>query len=109
MIQRTAEFVYKYLLFFLPRGEPHPWDYVAHLIVSFAITTAIFLVGNKVVGINFRASLIAAIFAALAIGAVKEFADWRIGNTDIVADMIANILGVAAAVCIMFFVSKLLT
>lgn len=106
MIQKAAEFVYKYFLFFLPEGKSHPWDYVAHFIVSFALALIIFLVGNKILGASFKSSLGAAIFAALAVGTVKEFDDWRIGNTDISGDMIANILGIGAIALILFFAHR---
>lgn len=107
MIQKAAEFIYTYVLFFLPENKPHPWDYAAHFIISFTLVLIIFAALNKAFGVSFKSSLVAAIFATLMIGVVKECDDWRVGNTDIIADMAANLIGIGAIALILFFAHRL--
>lgn len=102
-IGRVADFIYKYAFFFLP--DDHPWDYVAHFIVSFVVMLAISLF-LKIVNVPPRISFYTAIGFILLLSIIKEVADIYLGKTDGLADMTANIIGVIAAALIILFVIK---
>ena len=106
MIQEIANFVYKYLLFFLPSGGGHPWDYLAHFIVSFVTVLGLFF-ALKTFGVNHSVALITAVSALLAIALIKEIDDFRLGNSYIVMDMLMNFLGISAAVVFILVIVKL--
>ncbi|MFY9457960.1 MAG: hypothetical protein WAP23_03480 [Candidatus Spechtbacterales bacterium] len=119
MIQEAAEFMGKHILFFLPQSTSgtmeHPWDYVAHFIVSFAgvgiLFTALFFL-LKALGVQPGAQQKIAIFTGagimLVIGIIKEINDKNLGKTDMAGDMLADILGILAALLLAFLVIKIL-
>lgn len=106
MINKLADFAYRYFLFFLPAGRGHPWDYAAHSIVSFVITLILFFSLNAL-AINFRTSIAISISVILAIGAVKELNDLKLGGNDVIGDLIANCLGITIAVAVVLIIKKL--
>lgn len=106
MIDKLADFVYKYFLFFLPVGRTHPWDYAAHSIVSLVITFILFFSLN-IPGISFRTSAVISILATLAIGITKELNDLKTGRNDIISDLIADGLGIIVAFAIILIIKKL--
>lgn len=115
MIQKTSEFVGKYVLFFLPQSTPgameHPWDYVAHFIFSFiglGILFLILLFPFKAFGLQPKIAVFASAGIMLAIGIVKEIGDKNLGKTDMAQDMLANILGIIAATLLIFLAIKML-
>lgn len=105
-VSGVANFISDYFFFFLPKG--HPWDYVAHFIISFAGVLAILLF-LKFLNIPDRLSFYIAIAVMLVLGIIKEIDDIYLGKTDGIADMTANILGIALAVLIIFLSKKMIT
>ena len=103
MIQKIADFVYTYLLFFLPHG--HPWDYIAHFIASCAIVSIIFFILNALT-VNDLLAILTAVCVLLVMAIAKEISDFQAGKTDMVYDMIANFLGISAAIALILFISK---
>ncbi len=103
MIQKAADFVYKYFLFFLPHG--YPWEYAAHFIVSFTVVSALFFI-LRAFKVSYNASFITAVCILLIFAVAKEISDARMGKTDLAQDMLANLLGISAAVVLIFLVTK---
>ena len=101
MIERVCGLIYKYIFFFLPTG--HPYDYIAHFIVSFAGVILLFLI-LKLPGINlglsFKISFLSAVGIMIFVGVVKEISDANMDKTDMVFDLFANALGVIVAMLI---------
>jgi hypothetical protein len=95
-------------LFFLPQtsggaGPPHPWDYVAHLLVSFigiVILFFVLLLPLKSFGISPKIGLVISAGVMLVIGIIKEVNDNNLGKTDMAGDILANITGIALSVII---------
>lgn len=106
MVDKLADFIYKYFLFFLPVGRHHPWDYAAHSIVSLVITLILFFSLN-IPGVSFRTSIIISVCQTLAIGVTKELNDLRLGKNDIISDLIADGLGIAIAFIVILIIKKL--
>lgn len=103
MIQKVSDLIYKYFLFFLPQTTPfHPWDYVAHSIISFILAGSIFFFAYRVIHLDQRASVIAAVCITLTMGVIKELSDMRLGKTDIPQDIAADILGIVIALFLVF-------
>lgn len=103
MIEKTAQFIEKTLFFFLPEG--HPWDYFIHVILSFVGVSLIFLL-LRLLNVNQKLSLGIALFVMLAIGVIKEINDLQLGKTDVLGDMLANLIGIGAATAIALFILK---
>lgn len=103
-VEKITGFIYKYIFFFLPND--HPWDYIAHFIVNFVGVLAI-LFFLKVINVPPRISFYVAISVMLLLSIVKETMDLYLGKTDGIADMTANILGIAFAVLIIFLAVKI--
>lgn len=116
MIQRAADFIYKYFLFFLPQPSNgvvpgHPYDYIAHFLVSLAGVCVLYIMllwPLKMLGISPRLTIFTAAALMLALGIAKEISDIRLGKTDIIADLIADILGLIAGMLIIFLIIKFL-
>ncbi|MBI1888591.1 MAG: hypothetical protein HYS15_01520 [Candidatus Spechtbacteria bacterium] len=105
MIQRAADLVYKYFLFFLPQGHSHPWDYAAHFIVSFAAMSALFFI-LRTLKVSYGASFITAVCILFVFAAAKEISDAQLGKTDLAQDMLANFLGISAATVLILLLAK---
>ncbi len=116
MLQKTTEFIGKYILFFLPQSTPgtmeHPWDYVAHFIVSFAgvgiLYLALFFPLIKALGVQPKIAIFTSAAIMLVIGIIKEVNDKNLGKTDMAGDITADILGIALAVIVALVGMKLL-
>lgn len=115
MIQKAAGFIGKHILFFLPQSTPgameHPWDYVAHFIVSFTgvgILSLVLFFSLKALGAQPRIAILVSAIIMLAIGIVKEINDKNLGKTDMAGDMLADILGIVLATLLIFLAMKML-
>jgi VanZ family protein len=60
----------------------------------------------KATKLNLPSSLVAASCLTLLLGIIKELDDWRLGQSDMVQDMAANLLGVGIAVAIIVLVRR---
>ena len=110
-MQKAASWIYDNILFFLPEEGSHPWDYVAHFIVSFVgvgILFLIILVPLKILGVQPKITLLISAGLMLAVGVAKEISDSNLGKTDMAGDMLSDILGIVAATLIVFIIVKLL-
>lgn len=115
MIQRASEFMGRYILFFLPQSTPgtmeHPWDYVAHFIVSFAGVGIIYLAlffPLKTLGLQPKITLLVSAGIMLAIGIIKEVNDKNLGKQDMAGDILGDILGIILAALLIFIAMKVL-
>lgn len=91
------------IFYVLPFPNGHPWDYVTHVLLSFAGTLfffGIFITLNIVPA----ACLISSAFLMFLIGLVKEMIDKHLGREDVLYDMLSNIGGIAAAIPVMLIV-----
>lgn len=113
MIQKASEFISKHFLLFLPQSMPgaleHPWDYVAHFLVSSVGLGILFLILFwiiKVFNVPHR-ELISGTLAATIIatfGLAKEISDKNLGKQDMAGDMLANTIGITFAALLIFLV-----
>ena len=111
-MQKAASWIYNYILFFLPKDGSHPWDYVAHFIVSFAgvgILFLMFLFLLKPLGVHPKIALYVGAGIMLAIGIAKEISDKNLGKTDMAGDILSDILGIIAAMIVILLITRLLT
>ena len=90
----------------------HPWDYVAHFIVSSAGVGILFLVlffPLKALGIHPKAAIFVSAAIMLVIGIVKEISDKNLGKQDMAGDMLADFLGITLTVIVIFLAMRLIT
>ena len=115
MIQKAAEFIGKRILFFLPQSTTgameHPWDYVAHFIVSFAGVGILYLAlffPLKALGVQPKIAVFTSATIMLVIGIIKEVNDKNLGKTDMAGDMVADAIGITLALIIAFIVMRMI-
>jgi len=110
LIQKTSDLIYRYFFFFLPAGEPHPYDYIAHFTVSCVGVIILFLLLNLPginFGFSFKISFISAVCLMTLAGVVKEISDAKIGKTDMAFDLIADGLGIILAIVMILIIKAL--
>lgn len=99
LIQKISNAISRVLPF--PGG--HPWDYVKHIVLSFAGTLFFFAIFTKL-NIAPVVCLISSPLLMFTIGTIKEIIDKLLEREDVLYDTLSNAGGVLAAIPVMFIV-----